>query len=51
MRLDPQDGEAQALPVHALDGRWALQFDTKKKYVKGTALSRFLWDRLTLTIG
>ena len=38
-------------PFAPKSGKWALQFDTRKKYVKGTALSRFLWDRLTLTIG
>jgi hypothetical protein len=37
-------------PFRPSNGRWALQFDTRKRYVKGTTRSRFAWDRLTLTI-
>jgi hypothetical protein len=37
-------------PFTPSNGRWALQFDTNKRYVKGTRTSRFPWDRLTLTI-
>ena len=38
-------------PFSPSNGRWSLQFDTSKRYVKGTRTSRFPWDRLTLSIG
>lgn len=37
-------------PFRPSSGTWALQFDTRRRYVKGTARSKFVWDRLTLKI-
>ena len=38
-------------PFSPSRGKWVLQFDTSRRYVKGTSRSRFAWDRLTLSIG
>ncbi len=37
-------------PFRPSSGTWSLQFDTRKRYVKGTSRSTFAWDRLTLKI-
>ncbi len=37
-------------PFRPSDGTWALQFDTQRRYVKGTPRSRFVWDRLTFDV-
>lgn len=37
-------------PFSPRPGRWTLQFDTQRKYVKGTSRSRFLFDSPSLTI-
>ena len=37
-------------PFKPGNGNWSLQFDNQKRYVKGTALSTFVWDRITLRV-
>lgn len=37
-------------PFNPRRGRWVLQFDTNPAYRRGTGISRFLFDRQTLTI-
>ena len=37
-------------PFRPANGRWTLQFDTKRGYTKGKATSRFPWDSLTLDV-
>jgi len=46
-----RSGKRRLFPFRPRDGTWALQFDTQRRYVKGTALSRFVWDRLTFKVG
>jgi hypothetical protein len=37
-------------PFKPSNGRWTLQFDTKRKYTKGKPTSRFPWDSLSLDV-
>lgn len=37
-------------PFRPSSGRWTLQFDTNRKYKKGSSSSKFPWDAVTLSI-
>ena len=37
-------------PFRPANGRWTLQFDTRRGYTKGKPTSRFPWDGLTLDV-
>lgn len=37
-------------PFKPANGKWTLQFDTKRGYTKGKPSSRFPWDSLTLDV-
>lgn len=47
----PKTALRRLFPFRPSRGKWTLQFDTRKKYTRGTSNSTFLFDRsLTLTI-
>lgn len=37
-------------PFLPRNGRWTLQFDTRRRYARATSRSTFAWDRVTLTV-
>ncbi len=37
-------------PFDPRRGRWTLQFDTNRTYRRATGVSRFVFDRVTLTV-